>query len=81
MILADEPTGELDSLTTAEIIDHFKSLNTDLGKTFIVVTPDINFAKMTHRTLRIMDGRIVSLYRVKSTKKSAKEYEKAIDED
>ncbi|MHA2305181.1 MAG: ATP-binding cassette domain-containing protein [Candidatus Hodarchaeales archaeon] len=81
VILADEPTGELDSLTTVEIIDYFKSLNRDLGKTFIVVTHDTRFAKMTHRTLRIMDGRIVSLHRAKLTKKPIEEYTKAIEED
>ena len=63
VILADEPTGELDSVTTFKIIDYFKQLNTSLGKTFIVVTHDHRFANMTTKALRIQDGRIVGLHR------------------
>ena len=68
IILADEPTGELDSITTIEIIEYFKRLNSDLGKTFIVVTHDSRFAKMTTRTMRILDGRIIGLRRTKKVK-------------
>lgn len=63
IVLADEPTGELDSVTTFKIIDYFKSLNKSLGKTFIVVTHDHRFANMTNKALRILDGRIVGLHR------------------
>lgn len=63
IVLADEPTGELDSVTTFKIIDYFKSLNKILGKTFIVVTHDHRFANMTSKAMRILDGRIVGLHR------------------
>lgn len=63
IVLADEPTGELDSVTTMKIIDYFKSLNKSLGKTFIIVTHDYRFANMTKKAMRILDGRIVGLHR------------------
>ncbi|MFX0086199.1 MAG: ABC transporter ATP-binding protein [Candidatus Hodarchaeota archaeon] len=63
IVLADEPTGELDSVTTFKIIDYFKLLNKQYGKTFIVVTHDNRFAKMTDKALRILDGKIVGLHR------------------
>jgi ABC-type lipoprotein export system ATPase subunit len=70
IVLADEPTGELDSVTTFKIIDYFKQLNKQLGKTFIVVTHDTRFANMTTKALRILDGRIVGLHRAIDPKKS-----------
>ncbi len=63
LLLADEPTGELDSLNTLKIIDYFKELNKDLGLTMIVVTHDQRFSDMTQETLRIEDGRITGLHR------------------
>lgn len=63
ILLADEPTGELDSVTTFKIIDYFKELNKNLGKTIIVVTHDHRFANMTNKAMRILDGRIVGLHR------------------
>jgi lipoprotein-releasing system ATP-binding protein len=63
ILLADEPTGELDSVTTLKIIEYFKELNHDLGKTIIVVTHDDRFANMTNKAMRILDGRIVGLHR------------------
>ncbi len=63
IVLADEPTGELDSVTTFKIIEYFKLLNKELGKTFLVVTHDNRFANMTVKAMRILDGRIVGLHR------------------
>jgi ABC-type lipoprotein export system ATPase subunit len=63
IILADEPTGELDSVTTYKIMDYFQRLNLTLGKTFIVVTHDHRFADMTDTVLRIRDGRIIGVQR------------------
>jgi len=62
ILLADEPTGELDSITTAKIIDYLKKLNSDFGKTVIVVTHDPRFARMTDKTLKIQDGRFSGYY-------------------
>ncbi len=58
LLLADEPTGELDHQTTSEIIDFLKDLNKNLGKTMIVVTHDTRFARRSDLTYRIRDGRI-----------------------
>ncbi|MFX0085349.1 MAG: ABC transporter ATP-binding protein [Candidatus Hodarchaeota archaeon] len=65
IILADEPTGELDSVTTFKIINYFKKINEELNKTIIVVTHDHRFANMTDKTMRILDGQIVGLHRAK----------------
>ena len=58
IILADEPTGNLDSKTGAEVLDMFKKLNEE-GKTIIIVTHDAHVAKITKRTIRVVDGKIL----------------------
>lgn len=58
LILADEPTGALDSATSAHIMDALKLLNR-AGKTVIVVTHDIKVAQCADRTIEILDGKIV----------------------
>ncbi|MFX0125394.1 MAG: ABC transporter ATP-binding protein [Candidatus Hodarchaeota archaeon] len=78
IVLADEPTGELDSVTTFKIIDYFKLLNKSLGKTFIVVTHDHRFANMTNKAMRILDGRIVGLHRAIDPTKSLSTREEVI---
>jgi putative ABC transport system ATP-binding protein len=60
ILLADEPTGALDSRTGAEIIALFQRLHQELGQTVIYVTHDATIAQHTERILRIADGRIVS---------------------
>jgi len=57
ILLADEPTGELDSATTAEILDLLRAVNRDLGLTIIIVTHDVNVAAVVDRTIAIRDGR------------------------
>ena len=56
IILADEPTGNLDSRTSAELIDVFRTLNRDQGITFILVTHDPEIGGVTDRTIFIRDG-------------------------
>ncbi len=56
-ILADEPTGALDTVTTEQIIDVFKQLN-KAGKTVIIVTHDMQVAESCNRTITISDGLI-----------------------
>lgn len=63
LILADEPTGELDSENTFKIIDYFQEINKNYGTSFIVVTHDERFAKMTQKTYKIKDGRIYGFHR------------------
>ncbi len=58
IILADEPTGNLDSKSSWEIMQIFKNLNKE-GRTIIVVTHDEDIANQTKRTVRIEDGRII----------------------
>lgn len=60
ILLADEPTGALDSKTGAEIMELFQSLHRDQGQTVILVTHDAFVARHTERIIRIADGRIVS---------------------
>lgn len=59
-LLMDEPTGNLDSNTAADIMDLVVALNDRLDMTVIVVTHDEEVAKRTNRTLRLRDGLIVS---------------------
>ncbi len=58
IILADEPTGNLDSKTGAEIIKLFHNLH-EKGHTIIIVTHDSNIADQTHRKIQIKDGKVV----------------------
>ena len=58
MILADEPTGALDTKTSAEIMELFKSLNAQ-GRTVIIVTHDPKVAEQCDRIIEISDGEIV----------------------
>jgi ABC-type lipoprotein export system ATPase subunit len=64
IVLADEPTGDLDSESGAEVIDLMKHLNEDLNTTFIVVTHDPAVSRETERVLIMRDGRIVHEHQV-----------------
>lgn len=60
LILADEPTGAVDSKTSAMILDIFKKLNRELGVTIVIVTHDIKLSKSIDRVVAIRDGRTSS---------------------
>jgi putative ABC transport system ATP-binding protein len=64
IILADEPTGALDSKTGAEIIGLFQRLHKEMGQTVIYVTHDPFIARHTARVIRIADGKIVGDERI-----------------
>jgi lipoprotein-releasing system ATP-binding protein len=59
LILADEPSGNLDSLNTESIYRTFRDINKEMGTTFIIVTHDRRIAEQTDRIVEIRDGRIV----------------------
>ena len=58
IVWADEPTGDLDSETSKDIIDLMCDLNRDNGQTFVVVTHALEVGERTHRIVRMRDGRI-----------------------
>lgn len=60
VVLADEPTGSLDSYNREEIQEIFKRLNQDLGQTFVMVTHDPSLALIANRVVSMADGRIES---------------------
>ena len=59
IILADEPTGALDSTTSREVMKIFRELNSQTGKTIIIVTHDPGVGEQTNRIIRISDGIII----------------------
>lgn len=73
ILLADEPTGAVDTKTSGEIQDLFRRLNEELGITIIIVTHDMKLANKVNRVLMISDGKI-------STEKIMKEeYRRALE--
>jgi macrolide transport system ATP-binding/permease protein len=60
LILADEPTGNLDTKTSYEIMETLKALNRDRGVTIIMVTHEPDIAKYADRTVTMRDGRIIA---------------------
>ena len=59
LILADEPTGNLDSKASEEIVSLLKKTNKKYNQTIIMITHNLEIAKMTDRIITIEDGRIV----------------------
>jgi putative ABC transport system ATP-binding protein len=60
LILADEPTGNLDTRTSAEIMDLLVKLNKEAGITILLVTHESDIAAYSNRIVRFLDGRIIS---------------------
>ena len=60
IILADEPTGNLDTKTSIEIMEFFVKLNKETGKTIILVTHEPDIAEYCKRIVRFKDGKIIS---------------------
>ncbi len=60
VILADEPTGSLDSVSTAQVFGILRDLVALRGKTVVAVTHDLNLASQMHRRIHIVDGRLAN---------------------
>jgi putative ABC transport system ATP-binding protein len=73
IILADEPTGALDSATSYEVMDILKEVN-DLGISVIIVTHEHDIAAMTNQIIRLNDGRINEIIRNGELKKFKNEF-------
>lgn len=59
LILADEPTGNLDTENAAQIMELFKRIHSEADRTIIMITHDPDLAKQADRVIKIVDGRIV----------------------
>jgi len=59
LILADEPTGNLDSQTSREIMELFQRLHREQGITIVLVTHENDIAAYAQRLIRVVDGRVV----------------------
>ena len=60
LILADEPTGNLDTKTSIDVMEFFVNLNENLGKTVVLVTHEPDIAEYTKRIITFKDGKIIS---------------------
>lgn len=60
LILADEPTGNLDTKTSIEVMDFFVNLNNKTGKTIVLVTHEPDIAEYCKRIIKFKDGKIIS---------------------
>lgn len=60
LILADEPTGNLDTKTSVEVMEFFVKLNKDTGKTIVLVTHEPDIAQYCKRVVKFKDGNIIS---------------------
>jgi putative ABC transport system ATP-binding protein len=60
VVLADEPTGELDSATSERLVETLRDLNRERGVTILIVTHDAGVAGATDRVVRLQDGRVIA---------------------
>lgn len=66
LILADEPTGNLDSDSTDQVYDLLRDVNRDLGMAFLIVTHDRHIAEKSDRVIEMKDGHIINDYKTSS---------------
>ena len=73
MILADEPTGNLDSRTSIEVMEIFQRLNREQGITLVLVTHETDIAEYADRVIVFKDGKIKKDYPVEKSRNAAEE--------
>jgi len=83
LILADEPTGNLDSRTSIEVMEIFQRLNRDRGITLVLVTHEPDIAQYAQRVVVFKDGKIKKDYQVENQRDASAELKNlpAIEED
>src|SRR5687767_1088369 len=83
LILADEPTGNLDSRTSVEVMEIFQRLNRERGITLVLVTHEPDIAQYADRVIVFKDGKIKSDYQVQDKRDAAEELKNlpVVDED
>ncbi len=83
LILADEPTGNLDSRTSVEVMEIFQRLNREQGITLILVTHESDISEYADRVIVFKDGRIKKDYRIETSRNAAEELKQmpAVDLD
>jgi putative ABC transport system ATP-binding protein len=83
LILADEPTGNLDSRTSVEVMEIFQRLNRERGITLVLVTHEPDIAQYAQRVVVFKDGKIRKDYQVEDQRDAAEELRNlpAIEED
>jgi putative ABC transport system ATP-binding protein len=83
LILADEPTGNLDSRTSVEVMEIFQRLNRERGITLVLVTHEQDIAQYAQRVIVFKDGKIKSDYQIENTRDAAEELKNlpALDEE
>jgi len=59
LLLADEPTAELDSVSAERVLESFRAVNREFGVTIVMVTHDLSAARRADRRIRVRDGRIL----------------------
>jgi lipoprotein-releasing system ATP-binding protein len=67
LILADEPTGSLDSQSSEQVFEILRNLVDSRGKTVVAVTHELDLAARMHRRVQLMDGAIVADARIEPT--------------
>ena len=78
LLLADEPTGSVDSMTTAEIMEVFRTFNRELGITIVIVTHDRHLSHNVDRVVAIRDGRTSSEFLRRSAYREVLEHDQEI---
>src|SRR4029077_10731384 len=81
MLLADEPTGNLDTRTSLDVMSVFQNLNRESGITIVLVTHEPDIAEFAGRIVTVRDGRIVSDRPVQRSRDAAEELEKLPEEE